>query len=67
MTFPAGYLLDKTSNKTIMYLGNISYVIAFSLLGVNKVGYSYWAFLFPALFIVVVSLLIDRPQNLYFD
>lgn len=38
-----------------MYLGNISYVVAFVLLGVNKLGYSYWAFLFPALFTIVVS------------
>jgi len=44
-----------------MYLGNISYVVAFILLGVNKVGFSYWCFLFPALFFIVVS----HPHLIY--
>ncbi|KAF2755648.1 aminotriazole resistance protein [Pseudovirgaria hyperparasitica] len=49
----AGLILHKVSNKFLMGLGAASYTVAFLLLAVHRHGNSYWAFIFPALILVV--------------
>ena len=51
----AGLILHKVSNKLLMYIGTISYTIAFLLLGLNRVSDPYWGFCFPAFCIIVIG------------
>jgi predicted MFS family arabinose efflux permease len=49
----AGLILHKVSNKLLMYIGTLAYLIAFVLLAVNRSSSSYWAFCFPGMHPVV--------------
>ena|ERR1700733_10043837 len=49
----AALLQHKISNKLIMGLGALGYVVGFTLAAVQRTGDSYWALLFPALCVCV--------------
>ena len=51
----AGLVLHKVSNKLLMFIGAFSYFIAFTLLSVNTMSSSYWAFCFPSFCLVVIG------------
>lgn len=51
----AGLVLHRVSNKLLMYVGTIAYVIAFLLFSVNRYTSSYWDFCFTAFILMVVG------------
>ncbi|KAF2203030.1 MFS general substrate transporter [Delitschia confertaspora ATCC 74209] len=51
----AAFVLHKISNKQLMGVGAVAYLIAFVLAAVNKDGITYWALLFPALCLCVIG------------
>ena len=51
----AGLLLHRVSNKLLVFIGAVSYTIALTLLAVQKEDSSYWAFIFPSLFFLVIG------------
>ena len=51
----AAVILHRVSNKLLMYIGTLAYVVAFLLLALNRVDSSYWAFCFPAFCIMVIG------------
>ncbi|KAF2471132.1 uncharacterized protein BDR25DRAFT_223842 [Lindgomyces ingoldianus] len=51
----AALILHKVSNKLLMGIGALAYVISFVLAAVQRNGDSYWAFSFPALCLCVVG------------
>ena len=51
----AGLVLHRVSNKLLMYVGTIAYVIAFLLFSVNRYTSSYWDFCFTAFVLMVVG------------
>lgn len=51
----AGLILHRVSNKLLMYIGTLSYFVAFLLLVLNRTSSSYWAFCFPAFVIQVIG------------
>ncbi|KAI9827986.1 MAG: hypothetical protein M1819_006829 [Sarea resinae] len=51
----AAFILHKVSNKLLMGIGAVSYLISFILLGVQKQHIIYWALIFPSLILVVVG------------
>lgn len=55
MNIIGGAILHAVSNKTIMYAGNICYVISFVLFAMNKAGISYWALIMPGLVLTVAG------------
>jgi predicted MFS family arabinose efflux permease len=50
-----GLILHKVSNKLLMQIATVSYTAAFLILSFMKEDSSYWAFIFPALVLVVVG------------
>jgi hypothetical protein len=55
MNILGGMILHVVSNKTIMYAGNVCYVVSFILFALNKAGISYWALIMPALLLTVAG------------
>jgi predicted MFS family arabinose efflux permease len=51
----AGLLMHRVSNKLLISMGVICYIVAFTLLSVMQEQTSYWAFIFPALCLSVVG------------
>ncbi|PSN70673.1 major facilitator superfamily MFS-1 [Corynespora cassiicola Philippines] len=51
----AALLLHRVSNKLLMGIGAVAYVVSFVLAAVQRHGDSYWAFSFPALCLCVVG------------
>ncbi|KAF2128867.1 MFS general substrate transporter [Dothidotthia symphoricarpi CBS 119687] len=51
----AALLQHKVSNKLLMGIGAVAYVISFTLGAVQREGDSYWAFSFPALCLCVIG------------
>ncbi len=51
----AGLILHRVSNKLLMWIGTLAYLIAFILLALNRDSSSYWAFCFPAFCLMVVG------------
>lgn len=51
----AALIQHKVSNKLLMAIGAIAYLVAFILAAVQRHGDSYWAFSFPALCLVVIG------------
>jgi hypothetical protein len=51
----AALILHRVSNKLMMGIGAIAYVVSFVLAAVQRHGDSYWAFSFPALCLCVVG------------
>lgn len=51
----AGLLMHHISNKILISVGAVCYVLAFTLLSVMQEDSSYWAFIFPALCLSVVG------------
>lgn len=51
----AALIQHKVSNKLLMGIGAISYVISFTLAAVQRDGNSFWAFSFPALIFCVIG------------
>jgi MFS family permease len=53
----AGLIMHKVSNKLLMYIGTISYVISFILLALMNTGTSswYWSRVFPSILLTVVG------------
>jgi hypothetical protein len=51
----AALVLHKVSNKLLMGLGAVAYLVAFILAAAQRKGDSYWAFSFPALCLCVVG------------
>ncbi|ERF75249.1 hypothetical protein EPUS_00041 [Endocarpon pusillum Z07020] len=51
----AGLLMHYISNKILISVGAVCYVLAFTLLSVMQEDSSYWAFIFPALCLSVVG------------
>lgn len=50
-----GLILHKVSNKLLMLIAATGYTASFLILSFMKEGSSYWAFIFPALILVVVG------------
>ncbi|KAK3700677.1 hypothetical protein LTR37_015866 [Vermiconidia calcicola] len=51
----AALVLHRVSNKLLMYIANLSYLIAFLLLAVNRASYSYWQLCFPSFVLIVIG------------
>lgn len=51
----AALIQHKVSNKILMGIGALSYVVSFMLIAVQRSGDSYWAFSFPGLCLIVVG------------
>ncbi|KAE8443391.1 hypothetical protein EG329_001950 [Mollisiaceae sp. DMI_Dod_QoI] len=51
----AGAILHKVNNKLLTGIGALAYLGAALLLAVIKEGSSYWAFIFPALILMVIG------------
>ena len=53
----AAFVLHRISNKLLMAVGALAYVASFALLSGMDLGvtHSYWAFIFPALVLLVVG------------
>jgi uncharacterized membrane protein YeaQ/YmgE (transglycosylase-associated protein family) len=51
----ASLIQHKISNKLIMGIGAVAYVVSFLLAAVQRNGDSYWAFSFPALCLCVIG------------
>ena len=51
----AGLVMHRISNKFIISIGAVCYVIAFALLSIMHEDSSYWAFIFPALCLSVIG------------
>lgn len=51
----AALIQHKVSNKLIMGIGALAYVVSFVLAAVQRHGNSYWAFSFPALCLCVIG------------
>ncbi|KAF9732141.1 hypothetical protein PMIN06_005370 [Paraphaeosphaeria minitans] len=51
----AALIQHKVSNKLLMGIGALAYVISFTLIAVQRSGDSYWAFSFPGLCLIVVG------------
>ena len=51
----AGSILHKFSNKLMMGIGAFSYLVACTLLALNRTSDPYWAFCFPAFCIIVIG------------
>lgn len=51
----AGLLMHHISNKILISVGAVCYVLAFTLLSVMQEDSSYWAFIFPALCLSVIG------------
>jgi hypothetical protein len=51
----AGLLMHRISNKLLVSIGAMCYVLAFALLSLMQEDSSYWAFIFPALCLSVVG------------
>jgi hypothetical protein len=51
----AALILHRVSNKLMMGIGAIAYVVSFVLVAVQRYGDSYWAFSFPALCLCVIG------------
>ena len=51
----AGLILHRVSNKLLMAIGTLGYVVCFLLLTLQKESSSYWAFSFPALMLIVLG------------
>ncbi|KAF2121300.1 major facilitator superfamily domain-containing protein [Lophiotrema nucula] len=51
----AALLLHKVSNKLLMGIGALAYLVSFILAAVQRNGNSYWAFSFPALCLCVIG------------
>ena len=50
-----GLLLHRVSNKVLTGIGALAYTASFLILSFMKEDASYWAFIFPALVLVVVG------------
>ncbi|KAH0077051.1 major facilitator superfamily transporter, partial [Aureobasidium melanogenum] len=62
----AAFVMHKISNKALMLTGCLGYLLAFTLIAVNTIHSSYWAFCFPSfLFAVVGADLEFNVANLY--
>ncbi|KAG9608440.1 major facilitator superfamily transporter, partial [Aureobasidium melanogenum] len=62
----AAFVMHKISNKSLMLTGCFGYLLAFTLIAVNTIHSSYWAFCFPSfLFAVVGADLEFNVANLY--
>ncbi|TIA06116.1 putative transporter, partial [Aureobasidium pullulans] len=51
----AGMIMHRVSNKALMLVGCFGYTIAFTLIAVNTIHSSYWAFCFPSFLLAVVG------------
>ena len=51
----AGLILHRVSNKVLMFIGAVCYMLSFLLLGLQHEDSSYWTFIFPALILTVIG------------
>ena len=51
----AALVLHRVSNKLLMGIGAMAYVVSFLLMAVQRSGDSYWAFAFPSFCLNVVG------------
>jgi len=51
----AAFVLHRVSNKLLMGVGALAYVVSFVLAAVQKSGASYWAFAFPSMCLSVIG------------
>ncbi|THX35942.1 putative transporter [Aureobasidium pullulans] len=62
----AGMIMHRVSNKALMLVGCFGYTIAFTLIAVNTIHSSYWAFCFPSFLLAVVGADLEfNVANLY--
>ncbi|KAK6004249.1 hypothetical protein QM012_009099 [Aureobasidium pullulans] len=62
----AAFVMHKISNKALMLTGCFGYLLAFTLIAVNTVHSSYWAFCFPSFLLAVVGADLEfNVANLY--
>jgi MFS family permease len=62
----AAFIMHKVSNKVLMLTGCFGFILSFTLVAVNTVHSSYWAFCFPSFLLAVVGADLEfNVANLY--
>jgi MFS family permease len=62
----AAFIMHKVSNKVLMLTGCFGFILSFTLIAVNTVHSSYWAFCFPSFLLAVVGADLEfNVANLY--
>jgi MFS family permease len=62
----AAFIMHKVSNKVLILTGCFGFVLSFTLIAVNTVHSSYWAFCFPSFLLAVVGADLEfNVANLY--
>jgi MFS family permease len=62
----AGVIMHRVSNKALMLIGTFGYTLSCTLIAVNNIHSSYWAFCFPSMLLAVVGADLEfNVANLY--